>query len=127
MDKKKCAQTSYDTWQRLAEGWDRERRWLWESTKRISEWLVDAIAPRPGQTILELAAGAGETGSAAAQRIASSGHLISTDFAQNMVAVARQESERLGLGNVEHRVLDAKKLILPRVASMACSAALVSC
>ena len=105
-------QVSYDTWQRMARGWDRERKWLWDSSRRVGEWMVDALGPQPGQTILELAAGTGETGFAAADRIGTKGHLISTDFSPNMVEVARRESERLGLTNVEHRVLDAQNMDL---------------
>jgi ubiquinone/menaquinone biosynthesis C-methylase UbiE len=112
MDKQEYARASYEAWQRMAEGWDNQRRWLWDSTRRIGEWLVTALDPQPGQTILELAAGTGETGFAAAERIAPAGHLISTDFAPKMVEVARQESERLRRKNVEHRVLDAQRMDL---------------
>ena len=28
----------------------------------VSHWMVDALAPQPGQRVLELAAGLGETG-----------------------------------------------------------------
>jgi len=104
------AQRSYEIWQQMAEGWDRERKWLWDSSQHISEWLIKAIDPQPGQTILELAAGTGETGFAAAARIGPQGRLISTDFSPNMVETARKESGRLGLRNVEHRVLDAQNM-----------------
>src|SRR5262245_388881 len=104
------AQASHDIWQRMAEGWDRERKWVWESSRHIGEWMVKAIDPQPGQTILELAAGAGETGFAAATKIGPTGKLISTDFSQNMVEAARGASTRLRLKNVEHRVLDAQNM-----------------
>jgi SAM-dependent methyltransferase len=38
--------------------------------------------------------------------------VISTDFAPEMVAAARRESERLGLANVEHREMDAEQMDL---------------
>ena len=104
---------SYDVWQRMAAGWDRDRRFMQETSQAVSEWLVDALDPKPGQTILELAAGTGETGFLAAARIGDSGKLISTDFAPKMVEAAGAESERLGLGNVEPRVLDAEAMDLP--------------
>jgi SAM-dependent methyltransferase len=105
-------QVSFDVWQRMAQGWDRERRWLWETSHAVSEWMVQALAPQPGQTILELASGTGETGFAAAAALGDQGRLISTDFAPNMVQAARAESQRLGLGNVEHRQLDAERMDL---------------
>jgi ubiquinone/menaquinone biosynthesis C-methylase UbiE len=104
---------SYDIWQRMAAGWDRDRRFMQETSQAVSEWLVDALDPKPEQTILELAAGTGETGFLAAARIGDSGKLISTDFAPKMVDATRAESERLGLANVEPRVLDAEAMDLP--------------
>jgi hypothetical protein len=55
-------QRSYELWQCMASRWERGRVVLWETTRPVSEWLVDRLEPQPGQTILELAAGAGETG-----------------------------------------------------------------
>jgi ubiquinone/menaquinone biosynthesis C-methylase UbiE len=105
-------QASFDVWQRMAEGWDRERRWYWELSHAAGEWMVEALEPQPGQTILELASGTGETGFGAAAALGDGGRLISTDFSPNMVEAARVESQRLGLRNVEHRVLDAERMDL---------------
>jgi SAM-dependent methyltransferase len=103
---------SYETWQAMAAGWDRERDWMWELSRAVSERMLEALAPEPGQTILELAAGTGETGFVAARAVGPEGRLISTDFAPEMVAAASRASERLGLGNVEHLVLDAERIEL---------------
>jgi ubiquinone/menaquinone biosynthesis C-methylase UbiE len=104
---------SYDIWQGMAAGWDRDRRFMEDTSQAVSEWMVDALDPQPGQTILELAAGTGETGFLAAARVGDVGKLISTDFAPNMVEATRAESERLGLANIEPRVLDAENMDLP--------------
>jgi len=104
---------SYDIWQRMAAGWDGRRQWMWEGSRAVGEWLVDALDPRPGDTVLELAAGTGETGFLAAARVGDEGKLISTDFAPNMVEASRAEAERLDLENVEHRTLDAEDMDLP--------------
>lgn len=103
---------SYQIWQAMAAGWNRERTWMWEVSRAVSEKMLEALVPQPGQTILELAAGTGETGFAAARAIGPSGQLISTDFAPEMVAAARSESHRLGLANVEHREMDAERMDL---------------
>ncbi|HET6868108.1 MAG TPA: methyltransferase domain-containing protein [Solirubrobacteraceae bacterium] len=103
---------SYQIWQAMAAGWNRERTWMWEVSRAVSEKMLEALVPQPGQTILELAAGTGETGFAAARAIGPSGRLISTDFAPEMVAAARSESHRLGLANVEHREMDAERMDL---------------
>jgi SAM-dependent methyltransferase len=86
---------------------------MWEGSRVVGEWMVNALDPRPGQTILELAAGIGETGFLAAARVGNDGKLISTDFAPKMVEAAQAESTRLGLTNVEHRQLDAEEMNLP--------------
>jgi ubiquinone/menaquinone biosynthesis C-methylase UbiE len=104
---------SYETWQAMAAGWDRDRNWMWEASRAVSENLLEALRPGPGQTILELAAGTGETGFAAARAMGPTGRVISTDFAPEMVAAARRESKRLGLRNVEHREMDAEHMDLP--------------
>ena len=104
--------TSYEIWQSMAAGWDRERNWMWDVSRAVSESLLEALAPEPGQTILELAAGTGETGFAAARAVGPTGRVISTDFAPEMVAAARRECERLGLANVECREMDAERMDL---------------
>ena len=106
------AQASYDIWQQMAENWDRERAWMLSFTKPASDWLVEALDPQPGQTILELAAGAGDTGFMVTERIGPGGRLIQTDFAPNMVEAAKSEAGKLGLGNVENRVLNAEEMDL---------------
>ena len=103
---------SHEVWQAMATGWDRERKWMWDVSRAVSEVMLDVLRPQPGQTILELAAGTGETGFAAADAVGPEGRVISTDFAPEMVAAARRESERLGLNNVEHREMDAERMDL---------------
>jgi ubiquinone/menaquinone biosynthesis C-methylase UbiE len=100
-------------WEGVAPGWERYRRRLFESLRPVSDWLVEAIAPSAGETVLELAAGPGETGFVAADRVGPSGRLISTDLAPGMVGAARREAEARGLGNVEFRVMDAQRMDLP--------------
>ncbi|MDQ3849299.1 MAG: methyltransferase domain-containing protein [Actinomycetota bacterium] len=75
--------------------------------------MVEAIRPQPGHRVLELAAGPGDTGLLAAELIAPSGLLISTDAAEGMVAVARARAAELGIDNVSFRVMDAEWIDLP--------------
>ncbi len=100
-------------WESVAEGWERQRGLVWDVSHEVGERLVDALDPQPGETILELACGPGDTGFAAATRIGDSGKLLSTDFAEGMVAAARRRSAELGLTNVEHCLVDAQEIDLP--------------
>jgi ubiquinone/menaquinone biosynthesis C-methylase UbiE len=101
---------SYELWQRMATRWERGREVLWATTRPASEWLIDRLSPEPGQTILELAAGAGETGFLAADRLGDDGRLICSDFAPRMVEAAERVAKELGITNAEFRVLDAERL-----------------
>jgi ubiquinone/menaquinone biosynthesis C-methylase UbiE len=105
-------QASLDTWDRMAAGWEDDRRFVWDASRAVGEWLVDALDPQPGDTLLEIAAGVGDTGTAAAARLGSSGKLISTDFSEQMVGAARRRAEELGVPNVEFRTMDAERMDL---------------
>jgi SAM-dependent methyltransferase len=104
--------SSLEMWQRMASGWERRRADIDEAMAPVREWLVTELAPRSGETILELAAGPGDTGHAAAALVGADGHLISTDFSPAMVEVARRRGAKLGLQNVEYRAMDAEHLEL---------------
>ncbi len=97
----------------VAPAWERHRQLLFEGQRPVSEWLVDQVDPQSGETILELAAGPGETGFLAAERVGPNGHLISTDVSQGMVDAARRGVETRALANVECRVMDAHHIDLP--------------
>jgi ubiquinone/menaquinone biosynthesis C-methylase UbiE len=105
-------QASLGIWERMAAGWEEDRRWVWDASRVVGEWLVDALDPRRGETILEIAAGVGDTGLAAAARLGPSGKLISTDFSEPMVDAARRRAEELGVANVEFRTMDAERMDL---------------
>lgn len=107
--------TEVETWQTVARGWERQSAIFTEASLPLIERLVDLVGLRGDETVLELAAGPGETGLAAAQRLTAGGRLISTDFAPEMVEVARRRGVALGLENVEYRTLDAMAIDLEDV------------
>ncbi len=112
MDLQAYRETSLQTWDEMASGWEDRREWLLGITGAINEWLVEQVDPQPGQTILDVAAGTGDLGFAAAARVGENGGVICTDFAPEMIEAARRNGERLGLSNVEYRVLDAERMDL---------------
>jgi SAM-dependent methyltransferase len=104
---------SLTAWEAAAPGWEREREAVWAASHVVGERLVDALDPQPGQTILELAAGAGDTGFTAARRLGPEGRLLSTDFSPRMVEAARRRARELGIENVEFHRIDAQAIDLP--------------
>lgn len=103
---------SRDIWGSVAEGWEDRRARLMEATAGVNEWLLGKAALEPGQTVLEVAAGTGDLGFEAARRIAPGGEVISTDFAPEMVEVARRVGAAKGVQNVDYRVMDAERMPL---------------
>jgi SAM-dependent methyltransferase len=113
MDLAEYRARSFKTWETMAPGWLRERDYMWNVSRPVGEWLVAKLDPKPGQTILELAAGVGDTGFVAARELGDDGKLISTDFSPKMVEAARERAKELGISNSEHRVMDAESVDLP--------------
>jgi SAM-dependent methyltransferase len=105
-------QSSKAVWESMAAGWEANRGYLWSVSRPIGEWLIANLDVRPGQTILELACGTGDTGFAAVPLLGPTGRLILTDFAPAMVEAARRRGVELALTNVEYRVMDAERLDL---------------
>lgn len=104
---------SRQMWERAASGWgnraDRIRDW----GMPVSAAMVDGLALQPGQRVLELAAGPGDTGFMAAELLLPGGTLISSDGAQAMVDVARERAAEAGLDNVEFAQLELEWIDLP--------------
>jgi SAM-dependent methyltransferase len=79
----------------------------------VSAWMIERLALQPGQTVLELAAGPGDTGFLAAELIAPGGTLISSDASGPMLDVARERAKLLGISNVEFKQLQLEWIDLP--------------
>ena len=105
-------QQSRATWNAVAPGWYAQREELWKFSRPVSEWMIRRLDPQPGDTVLELAAGLGDTGFMAARLVGESGRIIVTDFAPEMVTGARRRAEEIGVKNAEFRVLDAERMDL---------------
>jgi ubiquinone/menaquinone biosynthesis C-methylase UbiE len=112
VDPEEYRRTTLQNWETMAAGWERRRADIEKVFAPVSEWLVQHLAPQAGDTVLELAAGPGDTGFAAAPLLGDEGRLISSDFSPEMVEVGRRWAAELGLTNVEHRVLDAERMEL---------------
>jgi ubiquinone/menaquinone biosynthesis C-methylase UbiE len=96
----------------MASGWETGRQDLWEFSRPVSEWLVDRVAPAADQTVLDLAAGLGETGFLASALVGETGRIIVADFAPGMVAGARRRAAEFGVTNAEFHELDAERMTL---------------
>jgi SAM-dependent methyltransferase len=112
VDLEEYRRTTRQAWGSVAPAWERWRAYAETCYGPVREWLLRELAPQPGDTVLELSAGGGETGLQAAVAVGDTGRLISTDFAPEMVEASRRRGAELGVGNAEYRVMDAEHLDL---------------
>jgi ubiquinone/menaquinone biosynthesis C-methylase UbiE len=102
-----------ERWQRAAAGWGRRAARVREWGMPVSAWMIDHLELQPGQRVLELAAGPGDTGFLAAELVAPSGSVISSDSSPAMLDVARARASELGIANVEFEQLELEWIDLP--------------
>lgn len=73
---------------------------------RVSVWMVEHLELQPGERVLDLACGPGDTGFLAAELVKPGGELIATDASRAMLGVASGRARDLGVTNVEFRQLE---------------------
>ena len=101
-------EASLQAWEGAAAGWTRHQRLVRDWAAPVAQWLIAALNLQPGQRVLELAAGLGDTGMLAAELVSPGGSVTISDQAEAMLAGARERAAELGLSNVEFRVLNAE-------------------
>ena len=106
-------QASLEGWEEAASGWVRRGELMREFAAPVSHRMIEVVGPQPGERVLELAAGLGETGMLAAELVAPLGGVIVSDQAEAMLEGARARSIALGLANVEFQVLNGEWIDLP--------------
>ena len=77
-----------------------------------TDLMLDMAYIRPGDRVLDLAAGTGGQTLVTARRVGVTGSVLATDLSSNILAFAAQNAQHAGLTNVETRVMDAEKLEL---------------
>lgn len=104
---------SREMWERAAAGWSRNAERVRNWGMPVSVAMLEGLGLQPGQRVLELAAGPGDTGFMAAELIRPGGTLISSDGAEAMLDVARRRAAEAGLDDVEFVLLDLEWIDLP--------------
>jgi ubiquinone/menaquinone biosynthesis C-methylase UbiE len=93
-------------WERGSVGWARHADSLQAFGMPVSAWLIEQLRLQPGQHVLDLAAGPGDTGFMAAELVAPGGRLTSSDASDGMLRVARSRAAQQGIDNAEFRRLE---------------------
>jgi SAM-dependent methyltransferase len=108
MDAEAYRADSRERWEEAAKGWGEHREEMQRDAMEVSRWMLDAARLQPGHTVLELAAGPGDTGLMAAELVAPGGKAIITDGAEAMVELAKARAKEVGATNVEIRPMEAE-------------------
>lgn len=102
-----------ESWSNVAAGWEKWWPTMEASARPASERLVELAQLGPGHHVLDVATGIGEPAVTAAQTVGPAGHVIATDQAPGMLAIARKRASGLGLTTIEFREMDAEALDFP--------------
>jgi SAM-dependent methyltransferase len=100
-------------WERAAVGWGKRAQSVRDRGMPVSVWMIEQLRLQPGQSVLELAAGPGDTGFMAAETVQPGGMLLSSDAVEAMLEVARGRARELGVDNVEFKQLELEWIDLP--------------
>ena len=105
-------QEIYEIAEAIAPTWERRRAEVEAVMTPVRKWMLRELSPRAGDTVLELAAGVGETGFDTAIVVGEQGRVICSDFSPAMLDAARRRGAERGLENVDYRVIDAEQIQL---------------
>jgi enediyne biosynthesis protein CalE5 len=100
-------------WDIAAQGWQTWQEFLFGSTAAVSERLVELAGVKPGDKVLDVAAGAGEPSLTAARVVGPEGSVVATDISTNMLAFGRERAAAAGIDNIEFVESDASTLDFP--------------
>jgi SAM-dependent methyltransferase len=106
-------ETTRQQWQNAAAAWQRWTPTLHAWLGPVTKAMLDQAKLQPGDSVLDLAAGAGEPSISAAERVGPTGHVLATDISSNILEFAMQAARERGLTNFETQVMDGEKPNLP--------------
>lgn len=100
--------TERDFWERRAPAWERRAETLNHFSDTYGIPAIEALAPGPGERILDVGCGPGTTVVELARRVGPTGEVVGVDIAPGMVAAAERRAADRGITNVRFVVADAE-------------------
>ena len=101
-------ETERSEWAARGNAWDRWADRMAPLADRLNAPLLDAAGIAAGQSVLDLASGAGEPALTIARRVGPSGSVTATDLVPEMLAGARRRAA--GIGNIRFELADMTAL-----------------
>jgi SAM-dependent methyltransferase len=100
-------------WDSASQGWRNWSGLIDDSTHGVSERMVAMAGIKPGDRVLDVAAGYGEPSLTAAGAVGEDGSVVATDISAAMLAFGRERAAAAGVENIEFIESDASSLDLP--------------
>ncbi|WP_119678555.1 class I SAM-dependent methyltransferase [Indioceanicola profundi] len=102
-----------ERWSASSANWDRWADPVSEAADRINRPLLAAAGLNTGDSVLDLASGAGEPALTAAELVGTNGTVIATDFVPGMLDGARRRMAERGIVNLRFAAADMEALPFP--------------
>jgi len=100
-------------WTAVAGAWGEHADYADARGAAVTEQMLAASRPLPGERVLELACGPGGVGIAAARLVAPGGEVVLSDVVAEMTVIAAARAAAAGADNVQARVLDIESIDEP--------------
>jgi ubiquinone/menaquinone biosynthesis C-methylase UbiE len=105
-------------WGSVAPSWGEHVGHVEQRAAVVTRLMIEAVAPAPGEDVLELACGAGGLGLTIADQVAPGGHVVLSDVAPEMVALASTRAacrDHVGASaaQISAQVLDLEEIAVP--------------
>jgi enediyne biosynthesis protein CalE5 len=97
-------------WGDAAESWRKNHERLKEVSSPVTSAMLEGALVSPGFRVLDIACGSGIPAIPAAQAVGSTGFVLATDQAPQMLEVARGMAKQEGVTNIEFRLVDGEEL-----------------
>lgn len=111
MEKKEAQPPSWQSKER-ASSWARQHEWRENILGEATRLMLAAAQLRPGDHVLDIAAGTGDQSLLAAQEVGPTGTVLATDISAEMLKEAAHLAEQEGCINMTTRVMNAEQLDL---------------
>jgi ubiquinone/menaquinone biosynthesis C-methylase UbiE len=99
-----------EVWRESARYWTKHSETIHQMFAPLTRALIERAGIHKGQTVLDIAGGAGEPSLTIAETVGSEGSVTCTDGVAEMVEAARAGAQRRGLTNVQFRQCAADSL-----------------
>src|SRR5689334_11230888 len=97
-------------WNTASDGWRKWNQLIDETTRVVSERMVEMAGIGAGDRVLDVAAGYGEPTLTAARAVGPEGSVVASDISSGMLGFGRERAAAAGVDNIEFVESDAISL-----------------